>query len=121
ERMLLDFGSGGWLAKARQQPEKLKQTFRKIKTDGLAATLKAVQSKLSQAMPLGYSHVGRVVAAGSGVAGFKSGDRVVSNGHHASVVAVPANLCAKIPKEVSDAAAAFTVPAAIALQSIRLL
>src|SRR5690606_7014006 len=48
-------------------------------------------------------------------------DRVVSNGHHASVVAVPANLCAKIPKEVSDAAAAFTVPAAIALQSIRLL
>lgn len=121
ERMLLDFGKGNWLQKARQQPEKLKQTIQKLRTDGLVATFNAVQSKLSQPMPLGYSHVGMVVATGNGVAGFQKNDRVVSNGSHAGTVAVPQNLCAKIPDEVSDEAAAFTVPGAIALQSIRLL
>lgn len=121
ERMLLDFGKGGWLSKARQQPEKLKQTINKIKTDGLAATFRAVQGKLGQPMPLGYSHVGKVMATGAGVIGFKKGDRVVSNGPHASMVVVPQNLCAVIPEGVSDEAAAFTVAGAIALQSIRLL
>src|SRR5690606_35936613 len=48
------------------------------------------------------------------------GDRVVSNGHHADVVKVPKNLCAKIPDNVSDEAASFTVLGAIALQGIRL-
>lgn len=121
ERMLLDFGSGNWFSKARQQPEKLKQTFQKLKTDGWRATFRAVQGKLSQPMPLGYCHVGRVAAVGAGVTGFKTGDRVVSNGHHAARVTVPQNLVAKIPGEVSDEAAAFTVPGTIALQSIRLL
>ena len=48
------------------------------------------------------------------------GDRVVSNGPHAEVVCVPRNLCAKVPDNVSDEEAAFTIPGAIALQGIRL-
>lgn len=47
-------------------------------------------------------------------------DRVVSNGHHAEVVRVPKNLCARIPDDVDDESAAFTVLGAIALQGIRL-
>ncbi|MFM7613032.1 MAG: hypothetical protein ACKO4R_02170, partial [Synechococcales cyanobacterium] len=48
------------------------------------------------------------------------GDRIVSNGHHAEIVNVPANLCATIPNQVTDDAAFFTVLAAIGMQGIRL-
>jgi predicted dehydrogenase len=120
ERMLVEFGKAGWLAKARQQPDKVRLALEKIKTDGLAPTLEAIFRKLDQPLPLGYCNVGRVLEAGSQVHGFAVGDRVVSNGRHAEVVAVPANLCAKVPAGVSDEAAAFTVLGAIALQGIRL-
>jgi predicted dehydrogenase len=120
ERMLVDFGKAGWIAKARQQPDKVRQVIEKMKTDGIAATLGAVRSKLDQPLTLGYCNVGRVAAIGDGVSGFAAGDRVASNGKHAEVVAVPRNLCARIPEGVSDDAAAFTVIGAIALQGIRL-
>ncbi|MER2536749.1 MAG: bi-domain-containing oxidoreductase [Rhizobiaceae bacterium] len=121
ERMLVDFGKAGLIGKARQQPDKVKQVLTKIKTDGLATTLDAVRGKLDQPLPLGYCNVGAVVALGSGVNGFSIGDRVVSNGKHAESVAVPVNLCAKIPDTVPDEHAAFTVVGAIALQGIRLV
>jgi hypothetical protein len=35
ERMLLEFGRAGWLEKARQQPDKVRQVWEKIRTDGL--------------------------------------------------------------------------------------
>ena len=120
ERMLVDFGKAGWIDKIRQQPDKVRAVFEKIKTDGLGPTLEAVRNKLDQPMPMGYSNVGRVVAVGAGVEGFAPGDRVVSNGRHAEVVAVPVNLCARIPDEVDDEEAAFTVVGAIALQGVRL-
>jgi len=120
ERMLLAFGQGNLLTKARSQPEKVKQVFEKIQTDGLLPTAKAVLSKLDQPMPLGYSNVGVVIAVGTGVSGFSVGDRVVSNGPHGEVVCIPRNLCAKIPSEVSDEQAAFTVTSAIALEGVRL-
>jgi len=121
ERMLVDFGKAGLLGKARQQPERVRQVLAKMRTDGLAPTLDAVFSKLDQPLPLGYCNVGTVIEAGSGVAGFAAGDRVVSNGRHAEAVAVPVNLCARVPDGVSDDAAAFTVLGAIALQGIRLV
>ncbi len=120
ERMLVEFGRANLLGKARQQPEKVHQVLEKIKTDGLFPTLEAVKSKLDQPLPLGYCNVGEVLEVGVGVEGFQVGDRVVSNGHHAEVVLVPANLCAKVPEGVSDDEAAFTVLAAVALQGIRL-
>src|SRR5690606_32488308 len=109
ERMLVDFGKAGLLGKARQQPDKVRQVLEKIRTDGLAPTLEAVFSKLDQPLPLGYCNVGRVLEAGAGVSGFAAGDRVASNGRHAGAVAVPVNLCARIPDKVSDEEAAFTV------------
>lgn len=121
ERMLVDFSKSNLLDKARQQPEKVRQVLDKVKTDGLMPTLEAVKSKLDTPLPLGYCNVGRVLKVGSQVKGLKAGDRVISNGTHAEVVKVPQNLCCKVPDNVSDEEAAFTVLASIALQGVRLL
>ena len=120
EKMLVEFGKANFLEKARQQPEKVKQVFDKIKTDGLKPTIKAVFRKLSEPISLGYCNVGEVVAIGEGITEFKIGDRVASNGHHAEVVCVPKNLVTLIPENVSDDEATFMVVGAIALQGIRL-
>ncbi|MGV2989284.1 bi-domain-containing oxidoreductase [Vibrio sp. E150_011] len=120
ERMLVDFGKANLLDKARKQPDKVKMVLEKVQTDGLITTVEAVQSKLAQPLPLGYCNVGVVNQVGAGVAGFKEGDRVVSNGPHADVVRVPKNLCALVPDNVSDEEASFTVVASIGLQGIRL-
>lgn len=120
ERMLVDFGKSSMIDKARQQPDKVKMVLEKVKTDGLATTIEAVQSKLAQPIALGYCNVGIVVEAGENVNEFKAGERVVSNGSHADIVRVPKNLCAKIPDNVNDESAAFTVLASIGLQGIRL-
>src|SRR5689334_19384681 len=58
ERMLLDFGKAGFIEKARQQPDKVRMVFEKMKTDGVAATLMAVLDKLDQPLALGYCNVG---------------------------------------------------------------
>ena len=70
---------------------------------------------------MGYCNSGTVVAIGNGVTEFKVGDRVASNGQHAEYVCVPKNLVAKIPENVSDEEAAFTVIGSIGLQGIRLI
>ena len=121
ERMLVEFGKANLIDKARQQPDRVKQVLDKIKTDGLQPTLEAVFNKLNQPLPLGYCNVGRVVAVGKGVTEFVVGDRVASNGNHAEYVCVPKNLVAKIPDNVSDEEAAFTVIGSIGLEGIRLL
>jgi predicted dehydrogenase/threonine dehydrogenase-like Zn-dependent dehydrogenase len=120
ERSLVDFGRAGYLEKARQQPDKVKMVLDKVRTDGLAATVSAVKSKLAQPMAMGYSNVGVVVEVGKGVVDLKPGDRVLSNGSHAEYVCVPRNLCARIPEGVADDPAAFGVVSAIALQGLRL-
>ena len=120
EKMLIDFGKGGLLAKARSQPDKVKQVLQKIKTDGLFTTIDAVKAKLDTPIPLGYCNVGVVVEADS-PSGYHQGDRIISNGAHAEIVAVPENLTARIPDNVTDEQAVFTVVGAIGLQGVRLL
>lgn len=121
ERMLVEFGKANLIDKARQQPDKVKQVLDKIKTDGLQPTLEAVFNKLGQPLPLGYCNVGVVEAVGRGVTEFHVGDRVASNGNHAEYVCVPKNLVAKVPNNVTDEQAAFTVIGSIGLEGIRLL
>lgn len=120
ERMLVEFGKANLIDKARQQPDKVKQVLDKINAEGILPTLEAVFNKLNQPLPLGYCNVGIVDAVGKGVYGFQVGDRVASNGNHAEYVCVPENLCAKIPENVSDEEAAFTVIGSIGLEGIRL-
>ncbi|MGD0552229.1 MAG: bi-domain-containing oxidoreductase [Sedimentisphaerales bacterium] len=121
ERMLVSFAQSSLLGKAKQQPDKVKQVMDKIKTDGLLPTLNTVFSRLDEPMPMGYCNCGTVLEVGQGIEDFKIGDRVASNGAHAEIVCVPKNLCAKVPDNVSDEDAAFTVLASIGLQGIRLL
>ena len=120
ERMLVEFGRGGWLSKARQQPEKFRAVIAKVRSEGFFATVSAVRSKLAQPIPLGYCHVGQVLDAGE-VHGFAAGDRVVSNSPHAEVVSADPAFAARIPDGVSDEHAAFTPLAAVALQGLRLV
>ena len=118
EKMLIDFGTSGWIQKARSQPDKVKLVLEMAKTDGIITTIDAVRSKLNQPLPLGYCNVGVVQENGS--TPFKVGSRVVSNGSHAEIVRVPKNLCALVPNNVDDESAAFTVLAAVAMNGVRL-
>jgi predicted dehydrogenase/threonine dehydrogenase-like Zn-dependent dehydrogenase len=121
EKMLVEFGKANLIQKARQQPDKVKMVLDKIKSDGLLPTLETVFNKLEQPLPLGYCNVGRVIAIGKNVSGFKVGERVASNGPHAEFVSVPQNLAIQIPENVTDEEASFTVVGVIGLQGIRLL
>ena len=120
ERLLTEFGRASYVAKAKQQPDKVKQVLDKMRTDGIKPTMDAVFDKLGQPIPLGYSNVGTVTEVGEGVTSISVGDRVISNGPHAEYVSVPENLVARIPDNVDDESAVFTVVGAIALESIRL-
>ena len=119
ERMLVNFGKSSYISKAKQQPDKVKVVLNKVATDGLMTTIDAVRSKLDQPLPLGYCNAGVVLE--SDADRFRAGDRVVSNGNHAEVVRIPKNLCVKIPANVDDESASFTVLASIGLQGIRLI
>ncbi len=118
--MLVEFGRGGWISKARQQPEKFRAVLAKVRSEGLFATVAAVRGKLAQPIPLGYCHVGEVLDAGD-VPGFAAGDRVVSNSPHAEVVSADPAFAARLPAAVSADHAAFTPLAAVALQGLRLI
>lgn len=120
ERMLIKFGQAGWVERIRTQPDRVKQVADKVRAEGVVSAWQAVQSKLEREIPLGYANAGRVLAVGAGVFGWRVGDRVVSNGCHAEVVAVPSQLAVRIPDAVTDNQAAFAVLAAIGLQGIRL-
>lgn len=119
ERMLIDFGRAGWVGKARQQPERVRETWRKLRRDGWRATRESIEAKLDAAVALGYAQAGTVAEVGEGVTRFRAGDRVVSNGPHSEWVAVPETLCARIPDEVSFAEAPAAILGAIALESLR--
>jgi predicted dehydrogenase len=120
ERMLVEFGRGGWLSKARQQPEKFRAVLAKVRSEGLFPTIAAVRSKLAQPIPLGYCHVGEVLDTGQ-VPGFAVGDRVVSNSPHVEIISADPAFAARVPAGVSAEHAAFTPLAAVALQGLRLV
>lgn len=51
ERMLVEFGRANFLAKVRQQPEKVQQVLNKMKAEGILPTLEAVFRKLGSRYP----------------------------------------------------------------------
>jgi len=120
ERMLAEFGRDSLLAKARKNPERVRQVLEKVRTDGVLSATEAVRSRLSQPVAMGYCAAGVVRSVGREVEGFAPGDRVVTNGPHAEVVRIPPTLAARIPAPVSFEAAAFTPLAAIGLHGLRL-
>jgi predicted dehydrogenase/threonine dehydrogenase-like Zn-dependent dehydrogenase len=110
------------LGKARERPQQVKQVLDTLKTQGLVQTYRAVMKKLDAYSPLGYSAAGEVMEAGPGVSGFSFGDLVACGGlsaSHAEVIAVPANLCVKLPAGADLRQAAYNTLGAIALQGVR--
>lgn len=112
----------GYIAKAKSRKKEVKQVIESIKTSGLLSTYKTVMNKLEAPSPLGYSCAGEVIAVGQNVTSVSVGDFVACGGKnaaHADVVAIPQNLCVKVPKIVDIRQAAFTTIASIAIQGIR--
>jgi len=112
----------GYIAKAKSRQKEVKQVIESIKTKGLLPTYKTVMNKLEAPSPLGYSCMGEVSAVGDETSGISTGDFVAcggKNASHADVVAIPQNLCVKVPNSVDKKQAAFSTIAAIAMQGIR--
>jgi predicted dehydrogenase/threonine dehydrogenase-like Zn-dependent dehydrogenase len=90
----------GYLGKALEKPQQVKQVIDSLKTQGPLQTYRAVMKKLDAWSPLGYSCVGEIVDLAPDVHDLIIGDYVACGGSaasHAEVVAVPKNLCAKLP------------------------
>lgn len=112
----------GYIAKAKSRQKEVKQVIESIKTNGLISTYSTVMNKLEAPSPLGYSCAGEVIAIGENVFSITVGDFVAcggKNASHADVVAIPQNLCVKVPKDIDIRQAAFTTIASIAIQGIR--
>ena len=112
----------GYIAKAKSRKEEVSKVMKAARAHGIADTYKMVMNKLEALQPLGYSLSGVVVEVGSGITGFKPGDRVACGGasaSHAELVCVPENLCVRVPEGADLDQAAFTTIGAIAMQGIR--
>lgn len=123
ERGTVKVAQASLLGKAKQRPDLVAQVLQNIKKEGLAATLKKVQTKLDSLKALGYSSAGVVLASMDKSNAFQIGDRVACAGQdyasHAEIVSVPQNLVVKIPDNVSFEEASFTTLGAIAMQGVR--
>ena len=123
ERSTVEMAQASLLGKARKRPDLVRQVLTTVQKEGLTATVRKVQSKLDQWKQLGYATAGTVIEVGPGVTDFAVGDRVACAGQdyasHAEIVAVPQNLCAKVPAGMPLEHAAFTTLGAIALQGVR--
>jgi predicted dehydrogenase/threonine dehydrogenase-like Zn-dependent dehydrogenase len=109
--------------KALQQPEKVGEVANKLATQGLRRTWSAVQGKIDEAKPTGYSATGVVLEVGEGITDLAPGDRVACAGaqcaYHAEFIRVPRNLCAPLPDELDWESASTVTLGAIALQGVR--
>ena len=124
ERMVVEFAEKSLLGKARSRPDLVRQVMDKARREGLLPTIEAAFNRLDQPMALGYSSAGVIEQVGTGLPGFKPGDRVACAGGgyavHAEYALVPKNLLIPIPDKVDFKSAAFATLGAIALHGFRL-
>lgn len=124
ERASSEFAQGNLLQKARMRPDLVRDVLTKLRRDGLASTMNAVRSRLSQPSAPGYSSAGTVLAVGEGISDIRPGDRVACAGAgyavHAEFACVPRLLMARVPDAgVTFEQAAFTTVGAVALHGVR--
>ena len=121
ERSMHKLAGSSLAEKARARPDLVRTVVDRARRDGIRSTVRAVRSRLDEDMPVGYSAAGVVTDVGVAVTGFRPGDRVVTAGvGHAELQAVPGNLAAKLPDEVSFDEGAFGAIASVALHALRL-
>lgn len=104
-----------------ESPELMQKGLNMIKERGFSDTLAFVKGKYEVGSPMGYSASGIVIE--SGCSDFNIGDRVacmgVSYANHAGIIAVPKNLVAKLPANVSFEEGATAALGCIAMQGVR--
>ena len=112
----------GYLGKAKERPEQVKQVLQTLKSQGPVQTYRAVMKKLDSYSPLGYSSTGQIVDMAKDVNSFSIGDWVACGGltaSHAEFVSVPMNLCVKLDPDADLKQAAYNTLGAIAMQGVR--
>jgi threonine dehydrogenase-like Zn-dependent dehydrogenase len=112
----------GYIGKAKERPQQVKQVIDTLITKGPVQTYRSVMKKLEAYSPLGYSCVGEVIDISSEVNGFCAGDLVACGGKtasHSEAVSVPANLCVKLKPDVDLSLAVYNTLGAIAIQGVR--
>ncbi|PIS37837.1 MAG: oxidoreductase, partial [Nitrospirae bacterium CG08_land_8_20_14_0_20_52_24] len=112
----------GYIGKAKERPQQVKQVMDTLMEKGLVQTYRAVMKKLDAHSPLGYSCVGQVIDVADDVREFKAGDFAACGGltaSHAEVVCVPTNLCVKLDPSTDMKQAAYNTLGAIAMQGVR--
>lgn len=110
------------IGKARARKDEVKKVIDAARTFGIKDTYRMVMNRLDAPSALGYSCAGVVIGVAADVTEFKTGDRVACGGstaNHAEVIALPKNLCVKIPDAVSFEQASFTTLGSIAMQGVR--
>ena len=121
EKSLRSLASKSLLSKARARPDLVRQVVDRAKASGLRSTARAVRSRLSEHMPLGYSAAGVVTVVGEAVSGIRPGRRVATAGApHADLQTVAGNLVVPLPDAVSFEDGAFATVSSIALNGLRL-
>jgi predicted dehydrogenase/threonine dehydrogenase-like Zn-dependent dehydrogenase len=123
ERAVLEVGRSSLLGKARARPDLVRKVIDSAREEGLASTYAKVRGRLGEPNALGYSLAGTVLSACAD-APAAPGELVACAGvgyaSHAEVVAVPRNLCARVPAGVPPEDAAYSTVASIALHGVRL-
>jgi len=124
EKAVTALAQSSLLQKAKARPDLVRQVLQKARTEGVAATSRALRSRLAEDLPLGYSAAGIAVQVGSAVSGIRPGQLIATGGagkaNHAEWQAVPGLLCAAVPEGVPAEEAAFATVASIALHGLRL-
>ncbi len=108
--------------KARSRPDQVAKVLESVRTEGVAATIQKVRTRLATPQGLGYSLSGVIEQCGEGCSGLSVGMPVACGGAtaaHAEAVAVPQNLIVPVPPGVSGAEAAFATVASIAMHGVR--
>jgi polar amino acid transport system substrate-binding protein len=113
----------GYIAKAKERPQQVKQVVDALKAQGPVQTYRAVMKKLDSYSPLGYSCAGEVIGVSPDTSGYAIGDLVSCGGvgvaSHAEVISVPVNLCVTLEQDADLAQSAYNTLGAIALQGVR--
>lgn len=121
ERSSVQKAQSTLIQRALKQPQEVGKALDSLRKEGIAATLRKVNTALDAYKALGYSASGTVVE--TTCKEFNVGDRVACAGsgyaYHAEYITVPKNLVVKLPNSVSTEDAAYTTLGAIALQGVR--
>lgn len=118
ESYVVNFGKAGWINKALQQPDRVKDVINKIKSSGISDTFRAVKRKMDYPMVMGYSAVG-TVSCHNKKYNLAKGARIFTNSCHQEEGLIDYNMCVEIPDEVDCKSASFGAIGGIALQSIK--